>query len=397
MTRYDPRAGFSRFFRTFKLTSGSSELASGTSKLANVPWLASVFRPAFVPGLANLSMIGGLVLAAAVTFGLAGPAAAQQTSFGGFEPPAGWMPPPLDPTGVQLQTHELAPGVYALLSTRPPVDNSGFIVGEKGVLVVDAHINGTMARQIQAAVREVTDKPILYLVNTNYHGDHTFGNYAFPAETKIVAQRETAAAMRDFEQEKALLLPTVNGNAAIFDGVRLRLPDVTFEQSLSLDLGGRVVELHHFGRGNTAGDTVVYVPEAKAAWTGNLILGAGSIPWAIEGDTQAYLETVARVAARLDIETVVGGHILTTPGETLSIYLDYLNWHINSVRRALGAGQSLAQTLASLPLDEAYLPPADSPLAGVRPFMQGAHLWNVKKTYEELKARERAEQQAMVQ
>ncbi len=92
---------------------------------------------------------------------------------------------------MQLRTRELAPGVYALLSTRPPVDNSGFIGGENGVLVVDAHINGTMARQIQAAVRAVTDKPNLYLVNTNYHGDHTFGNYAFPTETKIVAQRET--------------------------------------------------------------------------------------------------------------------------------------------------------------------------------------------------------------
>ena len=390
MTRYDTRAGIPRF-------SGISRLASGIAGLAIVPALTSVPRFAKVPRLANLPKIGGLVLAAAVAFGLAGPAAAQQTSFGSFEPPAGWLPPPLDPTGVQLQTHELAPGVYALLSTRPPVDNSGFIVGENGVLVVDAHINGTMARQIQAAVRAVTDKPILYLVNTNYHGDHTFGNYAFPAETKIVAQRETAAAMRDFEQEKALLLPAVNGNAAVFDGVRLRLPDVTFEQSLSLDLGGRVVELHHFGPGNTAGDTVVYVPEAKAAWTGNLILGAGSIPWAIEGNTQAYLETVARVAARLDIETIVGGHILTTPGETLGHYFDYLSGQINSVRRAVGAGKTLEQTLADLPLEEIYLPPADSPLAGVRPVMQGFHLWNVKRTYQELKTQERAAQQAMVQ
>ncbi len=395
MTRYDTRAGIPRF-------SGTSRLASGITGLAIVPALTSVPRLAIVPRFANLPKIGGLALAAAVAFGLAWPAAAQQTSFGGFEPPAGWLPTPLDPTGVQLRTRELAPGVYALLSTRPPVDNSGFIVGENGVLVVDAHINGTMARQIQAAVRAVTDKPILYLVNTNYHGDHTFGNYAFPAETKIVAQRETAAAMRDFEQEKTLLLPTVNGNAAVFDGVRLRLPDVTFEQFLSLDLGGRVVELHHFGKGNTAGDTVVYVPEAKAAWTGNLILGAGSIPWAIEGNTQAYLETVARVAARLDIETIVGGHILTTPGETLSVYLDYLSGHIKSVRSALGAGKTLEQTLASLPLDEAYLPPAESPLAAVRPVMQGLHLWNVKRTYQELKAKgradqERAEQQALVQ
>ncbi len=347
--------------------------------------------------LARVSSFTGFAMAAAIAIGLAGPAAAQQNLFGGFEPPVGWVPPPLDPTGVQHQTQELAPGVYALISNRPPVDNSGFIVGEKGVLVIDSHINGAMARQIQAAVRAVTDKPILYLVNTNYHGDHTFGNYAFPAETKIVAHRKTAEAMRHFEQEKALMLLTVNGKAAIIDDVRLRLPDVTFEETLRIDLGGRVVELHHFGQGNTAGDTVVYVPEARVAWTGNLILGAGSIPWAIEGKTQAYLETVARLAARLDIETIVGGHILVTSGDTLGTYLNYLSWHIQSVQRALGAGKTLEQTLASLPLKEAYLPPKDSPLAVARPLMQGFHLWNVKRTYQELKAQARTDQQAMAQ
>lgn len=345
----------------------------------------------------GVSKIAGFAMAAAVALGPAGTVAAQESSFGGFEPPVGWLPPPLDPTGVQLQTHKLAPGVYALLSPRPPVDNSGFIVGEKGVLVIDSHINGAMARQIQAAVRAVTDKPILYLVNTNYHGDHSFGNYAFPAETKILAHRRTAEEMRHFDREKALLLPAVNGNAAVFEDVRLRLPDVTFEKSLRLDLGGRVVELHHFGQGNTAGDTVVYLPQAKVAWTGNLVLGAGSIPWAIEGQTQAYLETIARLAARLDIETIVGGHVLMTPSDTLGTYLDYLNAHIKSVQRALAAGKTLAQTLASLPLDESYLPPLDSPLAVARPVMQGFHLWNVKRSYQELKAQARAEQQALVQ
>ena len=353
---------------------------AGTSKLARVPKLAGLST------IAAGSKIGGLALAAAVAFGLAGPATAQENPFGAFEPPAGWLPPALDPTGVQLQTQELAPGVYALISSRPPVDNSGFIVGENGVLVIDAHINGTMARQIQAAVRAVTDLPILYLVNTNYHGDHTFGNYAFPAETKIVAHRKTAEAMANFEQEKALLLPTVGGDATVFDGVVPRLPDVTFETSLRLDLGGRVVELHHFGHGNTPGDTVVYVPEAKTAWTGNLVLGAKSIPWAIEGQSQAYLETIARLAASLDIETIVGGHILMTPGGTLASYLGYLSGHIRSVRKAIASGQTLEQTLASLPLEETYLPPADSPLAAARPLMQGFHLWNVKKTYLELKA-----------
>ncbi len=86
-----------------------------------------------------------------------------------------------------------------------------------------------------------------------------------------------------------------------------------------------------------------------------------------------------------------------TSGDTLGVYLDYLSAHIKSVRRALGAGKTLEQTLASSPLDEAYLPPADSALAVARPLMRGFHLWNVKKTYQELKARERAEQQASVQ
>ena len=76
-------------------------------------------------------------------------------------------------------------------------------------MVIDAHINGTMARQIQAAVRDVTDEPILYLVNTNHHGDHTFGNYAFPAETHIIAHRATAERMRHFELEKKFMLATV--------------------------------------------------------------------------------------------------------------------------------------------------------------------------------------------
>ena len=298
--------------------------------------------------------------------------------------PEGFIPPPLHPEGVELQTKELSPGVYALLSGAPAVDNSGFVVGDRGVLVIDAHINGEMAGQIQDAVRAVTDKPILYLVNTNYHGDHTFGNYAFPAETTIVAHRKTAEAMRNFEHEKEFLLMTVNGDRSVYADVRLRLPDVTFEKSLQIDLGGRVVELHHFGQGNTAGDTVVYVPQVKAAWTGNLILGAGTIPWLIEGNAAAYLKTIADLSRALDIETIIPGHVLTTSGGAAGDYLRYLSNLIGSVRKAINAGQTIEQALASLPLKESYLPAADSPLAGVRPLMQGLHRWNIKKTYLEL-------------
>ncbi|MGH7563619.1 MAG: MBL fold metallo-hydrolase, partial [Gemmatimonadota bacterium] len=191
------------------------------------------------------------------------------------EGPAAFIPPPLHPGGARLQTRQLGDRVYALVSNHNGVDNSGFVIGERGVLVIDAHINAEMAHQIQDAVKAVTDKPILYLVNTNYHGDHTFGNFAFPAETRIVAHRATAERMQDFEAEKEFLLAAVNGDRSVYGDVQLRLPDIVFDDSLRLDLGGRVVDLYHFGPGNTPGDAVVYVPEARVAWTGNLVLGVG--------------------------------------------------------------------------------------------------------------------------
>src|SRR5258708_39046685 len=83
--------------------------------------------------------------------------------------------------------------------------------------------------------------------------------------------------MRKFEGEKQFLLPYVDNDRTVFGDVRLRLPDVVLDEYLELDLGGRVVELYHFGHGNTPGDTVVYVPEARVAWTGNLIVGEGLI------------------------------------------------------------------------------------------------------------------------
>ncbi|MFQ5914974.1 MAG: MBL fold metallo-hydrolase [Nitrospinota bacterium] len=315
----------------------------------------------------------------------AAPAAAQD--FWGFKPPEGWLPPPLNPTGAKLVTKEISPGVYALLSTKLGVDNSGFVVGERGVLVIDAHVNGAMARQIQAAVRKVTAKPIVYLVNTNFHGDHTFGNYAFPPETVIIAHRKTAERMRDFEHEKKLLLQTVDNDATVFADVKLRLPDVVFDDYLRIDLGGRIVELHHFGHGNTPGDTVVYAPAAKAAWTGNLVLGEGTFPWLIEGRAGAYLNTIARFSGTLDVETIVPGHGVMTSGAILSRYLRYLGELIHSVQKAAGAGHTVEETLARTSLGEKYLVPADSPLAPLRPLMAGFHRWNVKRVYLELNGR----------
>ena len=121
--------------------------------------------------------------------------------------PAHYQGPNLDPAGVRLVPRFLGRAVYALLASKMPRDNSGVVVGSRGALVIDAGINRTMAGQIQEHVRRLTDKPLLYLVNTNYHGDHTFGNYAFPSSVEVVAHRKTSDSKNDLVPDR------------IFDGV----------------------------------------------------------------------------------------------------------------------------------------------------------------------------------
>lgn len=282
----------------------------------------------------------------------------------------------LNPTGCRLSIEKLGENVYALVSNIPGVDNAGFVVGAKGVLVIDAHISIAMARQIQERVREVTDKPIRYLVNTNYHADHTFGNCAFPAETLVVQQRETAARTPYLEHEREFMLPTVDNDPEIFKGVTYRAPDIVFDDRLTIDLGDQAVELHWFGPANTPGDTIVYVPGAKAAWTGNVTVGSFGL--CLESDAPAYLAMISRFLQALEVEALVSGHAPVSGRDVLGKYLLYFSEVAHEVRKALGAGLSLEETLARTRLPDGFRLPDSDPRSV---FAEGRHSYNVRRTY----------------
>lgn len=282
----------------------------------------------------------------------------------------------LNPTGCKLSIEQLGENVYALISSLPGVDNAGFVVGSKGVLVIDAHISIAMAKQIQERVREVTDKPIRYLVNTNYHADHTFGNCAFPAETLVIQQRETAARTPYFEHEREFMLPTVGNDPKIFEGVIYRAPDIVFDDRLSIDLGDRTVEVHWFGPANTPGDTIVYVPSAKAAWTGNVTVGSFGL--CLESNAPAYLEMISRFVQTLEVEKLVSGHAPISGREVLGKYLLYFSEVTQEVNKALGAGWSLEETLKRTRLPDGFRLPESDPRAV---FAEGRHSYNVRRTY----------------
>ena len=294
--------------------------------------------------------------------------------------PPGFLPPPLNPTGVVLETRQLADGVYALMSNTPFTDNAGFVVGEDAVLVIDSHFNGGMAEQIIHAVSAVTDLPIRYLLNTNAFGDHVFGNFVFPKETQIVAHQSTidALAVSNVEGMIQTMARTVGGDLSVFDGVQLRLPNIGFEDSWSVDLGGIKVEMYWFGKGMSPNDSVVYLPAQKIAWTANLVFGKGTIPWARSGNISAYQTTLDNFVDTIKPTTIVPGHGGIVGGDLLTSYRQYLAEVVSLVSTAAADGQTADDLINNAEINKKYeITPS------LKQLMTGFHRWNLKAAYKE--------------
>jgi cyclase len=107
----------------------------------------------------------------------------------------GYQGPNLSARGLVLAPRQIADGVHALLTSAPLKNNSGVVAGERGALVVNAGVTPDVARQIQRLTASVTTRPLRYLVNTTYHGNHTFGNAAFPPSVSVISSAPGKASM----------------------------------------------------------------------------------------------------------------------------------------------------------------------------------------------------------
>ena len=298
--------------------------------------------------------------------------------------PLGYLGPSLDLEELVLQPLELAEGVYALMANTPSKDNNGLIIGEAAALVVDAGFNGAMARQIQDLARQLTAKPVRYLVNTTYHGDHTFGNYAFPRDVTIISSSKNKQSMGELEREKRIRSSNLRGNIrAISDVAVWRRPDIVFQSYMEIDLGGLTVQLWHFGPGNAPGDTIVYVPSAKVAWTGNYLPAAGIPPMLIERGPNPYIASLQCMQRTLELETVIPAHGpigQATPAlENLVAYLKEVR---DEVRASIAEKRSLEDTLSAYSMSDRLRQPADrAPTQAMQTLIANLHRLNVLATY----------------
>ena len=266
---------------------------------------------------------------------------------------------PWDPAGMRMEARELAPGIYQVAASD--VDekdhtgtNAGIIIGSRGVLVVESLINGDLASQLLAEIRKKTDLPIQYLVNTSFHGDHVYGNFAFPDSTEIIGHPVTKKYIAEkFEEDRAFML-SIMGEGRGLDTVVPRTSDLEVAESLNLDLGGRRVEILHIGFAQTDGDLIVRMPEENIVFVGNMLQAPPpALPWLLEGRPTEAVETYQRLYDMVDDETVlIPGHGRPMRREHIQFTLQYIRELVKEVQAAVDSGLNLEETVGAVTMEK---------------------------------------------
>ena len=165
---------------------------------------------------------------------------------------------------------EIGEGLYAFTAEGDP--NSGVIIGDDSVMIVEAQATPRLANKVIECVRSVTDKPISHVVLTHYHAVRVLGASAFNADQIIMSDMARAMVVErgqeDWDSEFQRFPRLFEGHESI---PGLTWPTTTFDGSMSVYLGNRRVDLMHLGRAHTAGDIVINVPDQNGMFTGDIV------------------------------------------------------------------------------------------------------------------------------
>jgi cyclase len=241
---------------------------------------------------------------------------------------------------------KLSEGTYEIEHRQGGGGNTTVIIGDRQVFVVDTCFLPSAAREDIAQIRQWTNKPVSFVLNTHFHNDHNFGNRiymdAFPALT-IIAQVETKKEMDRFgpgslrreekdsygiqqilqkvletgkaqdgsvlsEDDKKEVKEMLARRPAMIEELRkvtFQSATLTFDHDFSVDIGNREVQVKFLGRGNTPGDAVAYLPKEKILAAGDLV--THPLPHVFDGYPAEWSQTLQKLA-QLDADTIVPGH-----------------------------------------------------------------------------------------
>ena len=213
----------------------------------------------------------------------------------------------------QVSFTKLSDNAYAYTAEGDP--NTGIIIGDEAVLVLDTQATPVMAQDVIRRIREVTDKPIKYVLLTHYHAVRVLGASAYGAEHIIASADTRDLIVERGEQDKA---SEIGRFPRLFRNVEsvpagLTWPTITFSGKMTLWLGSLEVQLLQLGRGHTKGDTVAWLPQQKILFSGDLV-EFDATPYAGDAYFRDWPQTLDNIAALQPQQLVPGrGAALTTP------------------------------------------------------------------------------------
>ncbi len=208
---------------------------------------------------------------------------------------------------------KLSEHAYAYTAEGDP--NTGIIIGDDAVMVIDTQATPVMAQDVIRRIREVTDKPIKYVLLSHYHAVRVLGASAYGAEHIIASEdtRDLIVERGQFDKDSEIgRFPRLFQNVeSVPDG--LTWPTMTFNKKITLWLGKLEVQILQLGRGHTKGDTVAWLPEEKILFSGDLV-EFGATPYAGDAYFKDWPQTLDNLAALKPEKLVPGrGAALQTP------------------------------------------------------------------------------------
>ena len=253
------------------------------------------------------------------------------------------LPPP--------EVKEVADGIFCYLQADGSwgLNNAGFVVGSRGATVIDTCFTEYRTRAFLDSIRRVTKLPLHTLVNTHHHGDHTHGNYLFRDSTIVAHElcREAVleAGLPRSDNTIGMLFPNVD-----WGDLELAAPTMTYQNKMTLYMEDLRLELIFMGPAHTSNDTVVWLPDHKLLFSGDLIFNEGT-PFVVMGSVAGSLVALERLRA-LGAETIVPGHGPVCGPELFGPTEAYLRFVQDVARQGFDAGMQPLEIARSTDLGE---------------------------------------------
>lgn len=252
----------------------------------------------------------------------------------------------------KVELKQVAPDLYFLFDFDS--SNSVVLTTEEGVLVIDTRQHPRDGQDLIERIAKITDKPIRWVINSHFHGDHQLGNPAFKAlGATFVAQRETAALMQK-TWPKEIARRQAYFKAHNFDPAetKLILPDVTFDSQMTIRLGGREVVLMYLGPGQQAGDTFVLFPHARTLFTPGAFAKHSMPNMNFTPSVESWIRLLDQVAHMENVDRILPAHGDVASRTDVPELAAMLADEYATVKAAVDKGMGLDEAVKTLTLDQ---------------------------------------------